>query len=122
MPPAATRSEKEWKGVVKGTKKKKRRYDSYKNGLLKVLKQSHPDLSLSSKAMNIMNNFVDHTAKRIGEKARHVLTQSKSRNPTLDAKVVQTVLHLILPEELAKHTSNEGKKACVRLMPENVNK
>merc|ERR1712215_411445 len=46
------------KGRPKGGKSKKRK-ESYAMYIYKVLKQVHPDTGVSSKAMSIMNSFVN---------------------------------------------------------------
>ena len=56
---------------VDGKKKKKKRKESYSIYIYKVLKQVHPDTGISSKAMSIMNSFVNDVFERIaGEAAR----------------------------------------------------
>ncbi|MCP3898686.1 MAG: hypothetical protein GY707_03010, partial [Desulfobacteraceae bacterium] len=40
-------------------KKRRRRRESYSIYIYKVLKQVHPDTGISSKAMSIMNSFVN---------------------------------------------------------------
>ena len=46
------------RGCEKGSKGKKRK-ESYAIYIYNVLKQVHPDTGISSKAMNIMNSFVN---------------------------------------------------------------
>ena len=46
-------------------KKKKKRKESYAIYIYKVLKQVHPDTGISSKAMSIMNSFVNDIFERI---------------------------------------------------------
>ena len=41
-------------------KRKKKRKESYSIYIYKVLKQVHPDTGVSSKAMSIMNSFVNY--------------------------------------------------------------
>ena len=71
MPPktsgkAAKKSGKAQKAITKGDKKKgkKKRKESYAIYIYKVLKQVHPDTGISSKAMSIMNSFVNDIFKR----------------------------------------------------------
>ena len=54
-----------------GTKKKrkKNRKESYGIYIYKVLKQVHPDTGVSSKAMSIMNSFVNDLFERIAGEA-----------------------------------------------------
>ncbi|KAL2530661.1 Histone H2B [Forsythia ovata] len=49
-------------GATAGDKKKKRvkkSVETYKIYIFKVLKQVHPDIGISSKAMGIMNSFIN---------------------------------------------------------------
>ncbi|GFG32494.1 hypothetical protein Cfor_11059, partial [Coptotermes formosanus] len=46
-------------------KRKRRRRESYAIYIYKVLKQVHPDTGISSKAMSIMNSFVNDIFERI---------------------------------------------------------
>ena len=46
-------------------KRKRRRKESYSIYIYKVLKQVHPDTGISSKAMSIMNSFVNYIFERI---------------------------------------------------------
>uniref|UniRef100_A0A8C2S0G5 Core Histone H2A/H2B/H3 domain-containing protein n=1 Tax=Capra hircus TaxID=9925 RepID=A0A8C2S0G5_CAPHI len=67
-----------------GKKRKRSRKESYSVYVYKVLKQVHPDTGISSKAMGIMNSFVNDIFERIaGEASRlahyNKLWQSTSR-------------------------------------------
>src|SRR5699024_12453724 len=70
MPPktsgkAAKKAGKAQKNISKSDKKKKRRRkESYAIYIYKVLKQVHPDTGISSKAMSIMNSFVNDIFER----------------------------------------------------------
>ena len=56
--------EKKTRGRKPGQKSKKRK-ESYAIYIYKVLKQVHPDTGVSSKAMSIMNSFVNDLFERI---------------------------------------------------------
>ena len=98
MPPktsgkAAAKSGKAAKAVTKGDNKKRKgkRKESYaiyiyKVGLLalsfsidllQVLKQVHPDTGVSSKAMSIMNSFVNDLFERIAAEASKLAHYNK---------------------------------------------
>ena len=82
------------------------------NILLLLLPQVHPDIGISSKAMSIMNSFVNDLFERLaGEAAR--LAQYSGRT-TLTSREVQTAVRLLLPGELAKHAVSEGTKAVTK--------
>jgi len=72
MPPKASgktgkKAASAQKSISKDTKRaghKKRRKESYAMYIYKVLKQVHPDTGVSSKAMSIMNSFVNDIFER----------------------------------------------------------
>ena len=90
-------------------KRHKRRQETFNLYIFKVLKQVHPNIGMSKKAMSIMNSFVHDTFDRIAVEAGKLVTYNK--RSTLDARAVQTATKLVLPGELAKHAESEGQKA-----------
>ena len=118
MPPkpaskGAKKAASKAKAARTGDKKKKRkRKESYAIYIYKVLKQVHPDTGISSKAMSIMNSFVNDIFGRISSEAGSLVKYSKSK--TLTSREVQTAIRLILPGELAKHAVSEGTKAVTK--------
>ena len=63
---------------AKGAQKRRiRRKESYSTYIYKVLKQVHPDVGVSSKAMNIMNSFVNDLFERIAGEASRLAHQNK---------------------------------------------
>ena len=95
----------------KGSKRKKRR-ESYAIYIYKVLRQVHPDTGISSKAMGIMNSFVNDLFERIASEASRLASYSKKR--TITSREIQTAVRLLLPGELAKHAISEGTKAVTK--------
>uniref|UniRef100_A0A914H8S3 Histone H2A/H2B/H3 domain-containing protein n=1 Tax=Globodera rostochiensis TaxID=31243 RepID=A0A914H8S3_GLORO len=77
MPPkpsgkGAKKAVKSTKAVRTGDKKRRKaRKESYSVYIYRVLKQVHPDTGISSKAMSIMNSFVNDVFERIGAEASH---------------------------------------------------
>ncbi|ELU03397.1 hypothetical protein CAPTEDRAFT_219998 [Capitella teleta] len=53
-------------------KRRKKRRESYAIYIYKVLKQVHPDTGISSKAMSIMNSFVNDLFERIASEASQI--------------------------------------------------
>ncbi|XP_039291254.1 histone H2B-like [Nilaparvata lugens] len=107
------KSGKAQKNIVKGDKKKKRkRKKSYAVYIYKVLKQVHPDTGISSKAMSIMNSFVNDIFERIAAEASRLAHYNK--RSTITSREIQTAVHLLLPGELAKHAVSEGTKAVTK--------
>lgn len=88
---------------------KKKRIESYSIYIYKVLKQIHPKIGVSSKAMSIMNSFVNDIFDRIVNEASKLSQYNKTK--TLTAREIQTAVRLLIPGELAKHAVSEGTKA-----------
>ncbi|XP_068086404.1 uncharacterized protein [Anabrus simplex] len=89
-------------------KKKHKRKEIYAISISKVLKQLHPDTSISSKVMSIMNNFVKDLFKRIAAEASRLAHYNK--RSTIISREIQTAGCLLLPRELAKHAVSKGTK------------
>ena len=102
------------KGGAKGDGKKrhKKRKETYAIYIYKVLKQVHPDTGISSKAMSIMNSFVNDIFERIANEASK-LSHHNGRS-TISSREIQTSVRLLLPGELAKHAVSEGTKAVTK--------
>ncbi|XP_014770392.1 histone H2B, gonadal [Octopus bimaculoides] len=93
-------------------KKKRKRKESYSIYIYKVMKQVHPDTGISSKAMSIMNSFVNDLFERIANEASRLAHYNK--RSTISSREVQTAVRLLLPGELAKHAVSEGTKAVTK--------
>ena len=93
-------------------KRKRRRKESYGIYIYKVLKQVHPDTGVSSKAMSIMNSFVNDIFERIAAEASRLAHYNK--RSTITSREIQTAVRLLLPGELAKHAVSEGTKAVTK--------
>jgi histone H2B len=97
-------------GVAK--KRHKKRKESYGVYIYKVLKQVHPDTGVSSKAMSIMNSFVNDIFERIASESSRLAHINKKA--TITSREIQTAIRLLLPGELAKHAVSEGTKAVTK--------
>ncbi|CAH8463381.1 unnamed protein product [Dicrocoelium dendriticum] len=93
-------------------KKRRRRKESYAIYIYKVLRQVHPDTGISSKAMSIMNSFVNDIFERIAGESSRLAHYNK--RTTITSREVQTAVRLLLPGELAKHAVSEGTKAVTK--------
>ena len=80
------------------------------NGLFKkVLKQVHPNLGISQKAMSIMESFCHDLFERIASEAARLARYNKKA--IIQPRDIQTAVKLILGGELAKHAVSEATKA-----------
>ncbi|XP_078407478.1 histone H2B 1/2-like [Cetorhinus maximus] len=95
-----------------GKKLRTLRKESYSIYIYKVMKQVHSDTGISSKAMSIMNSFVNNLFKRIvGEASRMAHCNKHS---TISSREIQTAMHLLLPGEPAKHAVSERTKVVTK--------
>lgn len=92
--------------------RRKKRRESYAIYIYKVLRQVHPDTGISSKAMSIMNSFVNDIFERIATEASKLAHYNKKS--TIGSREIQTAVRLLLPGELAKHAVSEGTKAVTK--------
>ena len=93
-------------------KRSKKRVESYSTYIYKVLKQVHPDTGISSKAMGILNSFINDIFDKIASEAARLARYNKK--PTVTSREIQTAVRLVLPGELAKHAVSEGTKAVTK--------
>ncbi|KAJ7193680.1 hypothetical protein O6H91_03G048700 [Diphasiastrum complanatum] len=107
MPPAAAPKEGE-----KKKKRPKKSQETYKIYIYKVLKQVHPEIGVSSKAMGIMNSFINDTFEKLAQEAARLARYNKKS--TITSREIQTAVRLTLPGELAKHAVSEGTKAVTK--------
>eukprot|EP01018_Ginkgo_biloba_P031981 Gb_32754 [translate_table: standard] len=93
-------------------KRSKKNVESYKMYVFKVLKQVHPDIGISAKAMGIMNSFVNDIFEKVAAESSKLVRYNKKN--TLTSREIQTAVRLVLPGELAKHAVSEGTKAVTK--------
>merc|ERR1739845_54101 len=96
----------------KKTKRRAKRKESFSIYIYKVLKQVHPDTGVSSKAMSIMNSFVNDIFERVAAEASRLAHYNK--RSTISSREIQTAVRLLMPGELAKHAVSEGTKAVTK--------
>ena len=110
----------EQQGAAAAAKDKKQRHkkrsETFSSYIFKVLKQVHPDIGISNKAMMVMNSFVTDIFERIAREGAR-LVDMNDRN-TLGSREIQTAVRLVLPGDLAKHAVSEGGKAVAKFNAE----
>ncbi|KAF8054212.1 hypothetical protein N665_1334s0002 [Sinapis alba] len=112
-PKAGKKLPKEAIGATdKKKKRSKKNIETYKIYIFKVLKQVHPDIGISSKAMGIMNSFINDIFEKLAQEASKLARYNKK--PTITSREIQTAVRLVLPGELAKHAVSEGTKAVTK--------
>lgn len=111
-PRAEKKLPKEASSTDKKKKRSKRSVETYKMYIFKVLKQVHPDIGISSKAMVIMNSFINDIFEKLAQESSKLARYNKK--PTVTSREIQTAVRLVLPGELAKHAVSEGTKAVTK--------
>lgn len=113
-------------GEEKKDKKRKRRSpgkkreggEGYKRYVYKVLKQVHPELGMSAKAMVVLNNYMNDMFERLAGEAAKLTTYTSRK--TLSSREIQGAVKLVLPGELGKHAMAEGTKAVSNYLSKNA--
>uniref|UniRef100_A0A6N2LQ51 Core Histone H2A/H2B/H3 domain-containing protein n=1 Tax=Salix viminalis TaxID=40686 RepID=A0A6N2LQ51_SALVM len=82
----------------KKRKKAKKNVETYKIYIFKVLKQVHPDIGISSKAMGIMNSFINDIFEKLAQESSRLARYNKK--PTITSREIQTAVRLVLPDFL----------------------
>jgi histone H2B len=100
------------KKAVVSTKSHKGRNDSYSSFIHKVLKQIHPEMSISKRSISIIDSFINDQFVRIAMEASNILRINKKA--TLTTREIQNAVRLVFPTELAKHAVSEGTKAVTK--------
>ena len=93
-------------------KKRKRRRESYGIYIYKVLKEAHPNMSVSKKAVSIMNSFVNDIFERLADEASRLANLRRSRKIT--PREIQYAVRLQLPGDLRKIAISQGVQAILR--------
>jgi histone H2B len=78
----------------------------------KVLKQVHPEVGISRKAMSIMESFLNDIFACLALEAGRLAKYNNRQ--TITSREIQTAVRLIVPGELAKHAVAEGTKAVTK--------
>lgn len=92
--------------------KRSRKTPTLNSYVYKVLKQSHPGLSISKTALACTSALAQSLGDRISVKGGELARSEKKT--TLGARHIQAAVRLMLPSELAKHAVSEGTKAVAK--------
>ncbi|XP_065877014.1 histone H2B.3-like [Euphorbia lathyris] len=113
-PRAEKKLPKEGASADKKKNRSKKSVETYKIYIFKVLKQVHPDIRISSKAMGIMNSFINDIFEKLAQESSRLARYNKK--PTITSREIQTAVRLVLPRELAKHAVSEGTKVVTKFI------
>ena len=103
------------KNTQKPTAARRRRHKNFNTFtfyLFKVLQQLHSDVSITRKAMSVMDSMMLDIFQRLCMESRKLVDYNKKH--TIGAKEIQSSVRLLFPGELSKHALSEGSKAVIR--------
>ena len=95
--------------MVARRRKRETKYNTY---IYRLLKDLHPDMSISKKAMETMNSLVWDVLDRFGEEAWRLRKAAKRK--TLGVREIQTACVLLLPDNLAFFTRMSAHDTLLR--------
>ncbi|WOK94882.1 histone H2B.3-like [Canna indica] len=108
----------------KQTRRKKRRFSGvgemdgvgrgYKRYVFQVLKQVHPDLGISARAMAVIDGMMGDMFERLTDEAGRLSMHTGKK--TLTSREIEAAVRLVLPGELGKHAIVEATKAIANYM------
>merc|ERR1711982_308907 len=97
------------KGGVVAKRHRKKKFESYSIYVYKVLKNIHPEIGISKKAMSVMNSLFSDLFERLALEASKLARYHGKQ--TLTSNDVQSSTKLVLPGDLAEHAVAEGTRA-----------
>lgn len=86
----------------------------YKTYVYRVLKQVHPTLGVSSRAMDVLDMMMADMFERLADEASKLSKYTGKQ--TISSREVHDAVRLVLPGELGKHAISEGTKAVSKYM------
>ncbi|KAK4051201.1 histone H2B [Microbotryomycetes sp. JL201] len=95
------------------SKRRKKRKESWSKFIYAILKQVHPAMGMSNKAMLVMNSLVNDLFERLATEAGTLAAYNKKS--TISSREIQTATRLVLPGELCKHAISDGTKAVTKI-------
>uniref|UniRef100_A0AC34G8C2 Histone H2A/H2B/H3 domain-containing protein n=1 Tax=Panagrolaimus sp. ES5 TaxID=591445 RepID=A0AC34G8C2_9BILA len=93
-------------------RRKAKKTTSFKIYIYRVLKQVHPQKTITTQAMNVMESFVLDIFERLAYEAGRVAYYH--HNVTLTTREFQTAVKLVMPGELATYALSESAKAMTK--------
>lgn len=109
------------KCLGKNARRKRRRqlrrlqggHESYSVYITRVLKELHPDIGISEKAMKILDSFVHGLYEQLAVEASRVARSH--RRKSLTSRDIETSVRVLLPEGLARRAMDKANQAVANL-------
>lgn len=84
-------------------------HESYSVYITRVLKEFHPDIGITEKAMKIMDSFVHGLYEQLAVEASRVTKSLRWKS--LTSREIEASVRVVLPERLAKRAMEKGNLA-----------
>jgi len=110
----SSRRSKKFKEVGRKMRKANSVRGNFSTYIYRVLKLVHPECTISSRAMSVMNSISNDIFHRLASEAGRLTLINKKA--TLQSNEIQSATWLLIPGELAKHAVSEGTKAVAKFM------
>ena len=94
--------------------RKRRRLETYSSYIYRVLKQVHPDVGISKRAMAIMNSFVNDIFERLSDEAIN-LARYNNKATLTGAEIClreASLFQSILPLEVSSNSNYYVESVC----------
>lgn len=88
-------------------------HESYSVYIRRVLKELHPDIGISEKAMKILDSFVHGLYEQLAVEASRV-ARSHRRN-SLTSRDIETSVRVVLPEGIARRAIDKANLAVANI-------
>ncbi len=85
---------------------------NFRNAIQQVVKQVHPDMSITSEALNESNLLIHFLLEKLMTNMNRLVQNDKKM--TINSRTVQSAVRLTLPGELSKHAVSEGTKTITK--------
>ena len=85
---------------------------SFSTYVNKLLKQIHPDAGITARVLTTIDNTINSLVSRVMAIANTLISLSKKQ--TIDSRLIQNAIRILLPGELVKHAVSEGTKAVTK--------
>jgi len=89
------------KEETEGKKRKRKRIETYNTYIYKTLKKTQQKMSISYKAMSIMNSFMKDMFEQIATEAAKI--KQNNKRPRLTAREIQSAVKIVLPKQLSRY-------------------
>ncbi|XP_026480250.1 late histone H2B.L4-like [Ctenocephalides felis] len=90
----------------RGNRRNRKRKESYGIYIHKILKEVHPHMSISKKAMSIMESFEQDILERIASEASQLVKHANQK--TITTLEIQTAVLMLMPGDLGKFALRDG--------------